>query len=222
LETLAIRQGRFRYAHDEPWALDGVDLLLAPGLRVALVGASGSGKSTIASLLVRFLDLEEGRVELNGHDIREYAQADVRRHVALGAQDAHLFASTIRENVRLAKPGAAEHGLDTFVGDDGALLSGGQRQRIALARILLADARIVILDEPTAHLDPASAAEFMADVTRAAEDRGLLVITHDPVGLELFDEVLVLEEGRLKPARAGGQVAGPPRGRRLRTRSLPW
>jgi len=184
------------------------------------VGASGCGKSTLARVLTRFHDLDEGRATLNGHDLREFAQVDVRREIVLSSDDAHLFATTIRENVRIGKPSATDddlaralaragawewvsslaHGLDTFVGEDGELVSGGQRQRIALARVLLSDAPIVILDEPTAHLDAASAAAFVDDVIHAMPERGLLLITHAIEQLDRFDEVLVLESGRLRRA----------------------
>lgn len=214
---LTIEQGRFRYSADAPWALDALNLRLAPGRRIAIVGPSGSGKSTIARVLVRFCDLEEGRATLNGHDLRAYASVDVRSEVALGADDAYLFATNIRENVRLAKPSATDgeirraleragawrwvsalpDGLDTFVGEDGTLISGGQRQRIVLARLLLTDATIVILDEPTAHLDTAAAREFMGDLLRSTGNRGLLLITHRFAGLERFDEILYLEAGRV-------------------------
>jgi ABC-type multidrug transport system fused ATPase/permease subunit len=189
---------------------------------VALVGRSGSGKTTIARTLVRFCELDEGRALLNGHDLREYAQDDVRRAILLASEDAFLFATTIGENVRLGNPAAGEEeivhalrragawpwvsslpdGLDTYVGEDGNSVSGGQRQRIALARALLAKPQILILDEPTAHLDPASAAAFVDDVLDAAGDLGLLVITHRLDGLDRFDEVLVLEDGRFADATA--------------------
>lgn len=209
-----------RFAADGPWVLAGVDLALAPGRRVALLGPSGAGKTTLAHLLVRFRDPDAGRVTLDGHDLREYAQDDVRRVVALAAQDAHLFTTTIRENVRLARPAASEaelvdalrrarvwdwveslsDGLDTEVGDEGTLVSGGQRQRIALARALLSGARLLVLDEPTAHLDDETAAGVLDDVLDAAGDAGVLLITHSPLRLERFDEVLALEDGKLVPA----------------------
>jgi ATP-binding cassette, subfamily C, bacterial CydC len=209
---LAVHQGRFRYDPDGPWIFDGVDLELRPGRRVALVGPSGSGKSTLARVLVRFCDLTEGCVTLDGHDLREYADADLRRTIALHAEDAHLFATTIRDNVRLGRPDAtdaevvhaleragARHwvatlpdGLDTLVGEDGALVSGGQRQRIALARALLTSTPILILDEPTAHLDYDTAAAFVDDLLVATDDVALLLITHRPYGLDRFDEVIVL------------------------------
>jgi ATP-binding cassette, subfamily C, bacterial CydC len=200
-----------------PWLLDGADLELRPGRRVALVGPSGTGKTSLAHVLVRFRDLDGGRATLDGHDVREYAQEDIRAIVALAGQDAHLFATTIRENVRLARPEATDaeilaalrragagswldalpDGLDTFVGDDGALVSGGQRQRIALARAFLSGARILVLDEPTAHLDEETAVAVLDDLIDASGDAGLLLITHSPLRLERFDEVLELAAGRL-------------------------
>ena len=165
-----------RYAAEEP-VLRSFDLRLEAGRRVALVGPSGAGKTTVLNLLLRFLDPAEGRVTIGGHDLREYRQEDVRATFALAGQDAHLFDSTIRENLRLARPGAEDAelwavlqrarlaewvaslpaGLDTQVGEEGTKLSGGQRQRLVLARALLAGAPILLLDEPTAHLDPATA-----------------------------------------------------------------
>ena len=215
--TLRLESARLRYEPDGPWVLDGVDLELGRGSRVALVGPSGAGKTTIANVLVRFRDLDEGRATLDGRDLRAYAQDDVRRVVALAGQEAHLFATTIRENVRLARPDASDaeieaalrrarawdwvaslpNGLDTEVGEQGALVSGGQRQRIALARAFLSGAELLVLDEPTAHLDPETAAEILDDVLDAADGVGILLITHSPLRLERFDEVLRLENGRI-------------------------
>ncbi len=198
-----------------PAVLRGVDLRLDAGRKVALVGPSGSGKTTIASLLFRFLDPEAGRVSIGGRDLRDYRQEDVRRMFALAGQGAHLFASTIRENLRLARPEAGDDdlwialrrahaadwvaslpdGLDTFVGEEGDRLSGGERQRLVLARALLADAPVLILDEPTAHLDPATARAVMDDVVEASRGKTVLLITHRPEGLEHMDEVVRIDGG---------------------------
>jgi thiol reductant ABC exporter CydC subunit len=193
-------------------ALDGVTLRLDPGERVALVGPSGAGKTTVTNLMLRFLDPERGRVTLAGRDLREYRQDDVRRLVALAGQDSHLFSASIRDNVRLSRPEASdrdvEHalraariwewvtgqpaGLDTLVGEEGRELSGGQRQRIVLARALLADAPVLILDEPAAHLDPETATELVRDVFAATPDQSVLLITHRSEGLDLVDRVVAL------------------------------
>ena len=200
-----------RYGAEEP-VLRSFDLRLEPGRRVALVGPSGAGKTTVLNLLLRFLDPAEGRVTIGGHDLREYRQEDVRATFALAGQDAHLFDSTIRENLRLARPGAEDAelwavlqrarlaewvaslpaGLDTQVGEEGTTLSGGQRQRLVLARALLAGAPVLLLDEPTAHLDPPTARALMDDVLAAAADKAVLLVTHRPEGLDRMDEVVEL------------------------------
>jgi len=215
--AVAFEGVRARYSPGEVPVLDGVTFALEPGRRIALVGESGAGKTTVASLLLRFLDPEGGRVLLDGRDLREYRQEDVRRAIAVAGQDSYLFSTSIRENVRLARPGATEgeiedalrharawdwiaslpDGLDTPVGEEGTQLSGGQRQRIALARALLADAPVLVLDEPTSHLDPPTAEQLVADILSAADERTVLLITHRPEGLGLVDETLVLADGRI-------------------------
>jgi len=214
---LELRDVRFRYVTDGPWLVDGAYLRLRPGRAVALLGPSGCGKTTLAELLVRFRDPAAGAVLLGGTDIRDAAQQDVRSAVCLGSQDAHLFASTLRENLAIARPDATraelEHalervglapwlsslpdGLATGVGEHGAKVSGGQRRRIAAARLLLCRARFLIADEPAAHLDPLAAAALLGELVREARSgRGVLVITHERHGLDRFDEVLRLRDGR--------------------------
>ena len=201
---LRIRDLHARYAGTWPEVLDGVHLELGAGERALITGPSGSGKSTLAAVLLRFLDPSGGTVELIARsgpvDIRSLAADDVRRVVGLCAQDAHLFNSTIAENVRLARPGASDDelrralgrahllewidtlpdGLDTFVGEAGARLSGGQRQRLELARSILADRPILVFDEPTEHLDEATAAALTEDLLAAAAGRTAIFITHRP------------------------------------------
>jgi thiol reductant ABC exporter CydC subunit len=210
--AVALDDVRARYPHQPEPALDGLSLRLEPGERVALVGPSGSGKTTVVNLLQRFLDPEHGRVTLAGRDLRDHRQRDVRRAIAVAGQDAHLFSASIRDNLRLACPEATDRELelalrrariwdwvralpdrlDTFVGEAGRELSGGQRQRLVLARALLAGAPLLVLDEPTAHLDPTTATALMRDVFAAAGDRTVLLITHRSEGLELVDRVHML------------------------------
>ena len=201
---LRARGLRAHYRPDLPDALRLPDMDLGPGQRLLVTGPSGSGKSTLAAVLVRFLDPSAGTVELVGRDrsvdLRRLAGDDVRRAVCLCAQDPHIFDTSIAENVRLARPGAEDaqvlaalaaaqlagwidslpDGLATVAGEHGALLSAGQRQRISLARALLADAPVIVFDEPTEHLDEATAASLTADLLAATSDRTVVMITHRP------------------------------------------
>ncbi|MFF5701638.1 thiol reductant ABC exporter subunit CydD [Streptomyces sp. NPDC012794] len=206
-----------RHAGQERDALHGLDLTLEAGRRIAVVGPSGSGKTTLAQVLLRFLDPREGTYTVGGTDVRALDGDDVRRIVGLCAQDAHLFDSSVRENLRLARTDAGEEqlrealaaarllewadglpdGLDTLVGEHGERISGGQRQRLALARALLADFPVLVLDEPAEHLDLATADALTADLLAATEGRTTVLITHRLAGLTAVDEVLVLDRGEV-------------------------
>ncbi|MFB4301081.1 thiol reductant ABC exporter subunit CydC [Actinomadura sp. NTSP31] len=215
--TLRVENLRARWTPAAPYALDGVSLDLTPGRRCAIVGPSGSGKTTLTAVLLRFLEPASGSASLNGVDLRALTGDDVRKVIGLCAQDAHLFDSTIEENVRLARPAATDgeirdalrrarllhwvdslpHGLATRVGEHGAQVSGGQRQRIALARALLAGFPILLLDEPAEHLDTATADALTADLLSATEGRTTLLVTHRLAGLDAVDEIIVMSEGRV-------------------------
>ncbi|MFD5425387.1 thiol reductant ABC exporter subunit CydD [Streptomyces sp. NPDC127084] len=213
---LRLRGLSARYPGQERDALNGFELSLTEGKRIAVVGASGSGKTTLAQVLLRFLEVREGTYTLAGRDATALDGDTIRRLVGLCAQDAHIFDSSIRENLRLARTDASEtelrtalagarlsewveslpDGLDTLVGEHGARLSGGQRQRLALARALLADFPVLLLDEPAEHLDLATADALTADLLAATQGRTTVLITHRLHGLDAVDEVLVLDGGR--------------------------
>ncbi|MFE9440617.1 thiol reductant ABC exporter subunit CydD [Streptomyces sp. NPDC006602] len=214
---VALKGLAARHAGQGRDALAGLDLTLEEGRRIAVVGPSGSGKSTLAQVLLRFLDADAGSYTLGGVDACALDGDDVRRLVGLCAQDAHLFDSSVRENLLLARKDATEDelrdalrrarlldwadglpdGLDTLVGEHGARLSGGQRQRLALARALLADFPVLVLDEPAEHLDLPTADALTADLLAATEGRTTLLITHRLAGVEAVDEVVVLAAGRV-------------------------
>lgn len=203
-------------------ALRDVNLTLRPGSRTALIGESGAGKSTLIAALLGFLPAEKGTIRLAGVDVRQLAEPALRSAIAVCAQDAHLFDTSIRDNLRIARPTATDadllqvldqvrlaewverqpSGLSTLVGERGVRLSGGERQRIALARALLVDSPILLLDEPTAHLDEPTAAAFLHDLLTAAGDRTLLLATHRHDELPAFDQVIEVA-GVKRPATTG-------------------
>jgi thiol reductant ABC exporter CydC subunit len=228
---LRVQGAWLRYRDDGPWVLAGAELELGVGERVALTGASGAGKTSLAHAILRFQELDRGSISLDGLDLRECAQDEVRRLVGLCAEDAHIFNASLLDNLLLARPEATPaeleqalgrarlldwvsglpEGLGTRLGEQGALVSAGQRQRVALARALLADFPVLILDEPTANLDEATSRAFLHDFLSERRGRTLLLITHRRQGLEAMDRVLTLEQGRIQsfadlPTRTDGPV----------------
>ncbi|HJO35164.1 MAG: lipid A export permease/ATP-binding protein MsbA [Pseudomonadota bacterium] len=215
---IRFEQVRMRYPQSEAWALDGVSLAIEPQQRVALVGRSGSGKSTLVNLLPRFYEPTEGRVLLDGHDLRDYRLEALRRQISLVSQEITLFNNTVAANIAYGASGAvseaelieaarAAHawefisqlpqGLQTQVGQHGVLLSGGQRQRLAIARALLKDAPILILDEATSALDTEAERHIQAALERLMADRTTLVIAHRLSTIEHADTIVVMHAGRI-------------------------
>jgi len=212
-----FRNVAFLYSADKGEVLRDVSFAVKPGETVAIVGRSGSGKSTLVGMLPRFYDATRGQVLLDGVDVREYRLRDLRDQLSLVSQDVMLIDDTVRNNIAFSAPGAppeaveaaarAAHvleftrdlpeGLDTRVGDRGALLSGGQRQRVAIARALLKDAPVLILDEATSALDTESERVIQQALDELLRDRTTLVIAHRLSTIEKADRILVMEEGRL-------------------------
>ena len=224
--TLRFDNVSFRYGEGDPFSLEDVSFALEPGRKVAVVGPSGSGKSTLANLILRFRDPQGGEIRLGGRSLSEYAQEDVRRLVSVVPQSTHVFNDTLRNNLLLADPEANDEalelalerarissfierlpdGLDTYVGEHGSRLSGGERRRLAVARALLKDGPLLLLDEPTANLDTVTELDVLASVWEAARDRAALLVTHRLVGMEEMHEILVMDAGRIVERGAHEQL----------------
>lgn len=215
---IEFRHVTFYYPGKDTPALNDINIHLEAGKTVALVGRSGSGKSTIANLLTRFYDVSEGSILLDGHDLRDYRLGALRNQVALVSQNVHLFNDTVANNIAYARNeqysraeieeaarmayamdfiNKMEHGLDTVIGENGIMLSGGQRQRIAIARALLRNCPILILDEATSALDTESERAIQAALDELQKIRTSLVIAHRLSTIEKADEIVVIEDGRI-------------------------
>jgi thiol reductant ABC exporter CydC subunit len=215
--SLLMENVSFRYGPHEPLALDQISFRLPQGRRLAVVGPSGAGKSTLVNLLLRFWEYETGRILLGGRELRQYRQDDLHHMIGIVSQHTHLFNATVRDNLLLARPDAGQselvqatqraqihdfiqslpQGYDTWIGEQGLRLSGGERQRLAIARALLKDPPLLILDEATANLDPLTERAVMQAIHTLMAGRTTLIITHRLVGLEVADEILVLRDGRV-------------------------
>lgn len=207
----------FQYENSRAEALKQLDLVLPTGRKVALVGPSGAGKSTLLTLLMRFWEAPPGTILLDGEDIRKYRSEDTRRLFSLVSQSTYLFTATVRQNLLLAKPDAEDaalesvlvlaglsdwyaglpDGLSTWLGEHGQQMSGGERQRMAVARALLQDAPVFLLDEPTVHLDAITARQLTETLQTVLRDRTVLWATHSLTGMEWMDEIIVLDQGRI-------------------------
>ncbi|MCU1545349.1 MAG: transporter ATP-binding protein [Homoserinimonas sp.] len=218
----------FRYQdapNDFPDLLNGINLALDPGETMALVGLTGSGKSTLTALTTRLYDVSCGTITLDGIDIRDLARADLRRHIAMAFEDAILFSATVRENVLLGRPDASEEdlaealsiaqadfvhslpqGLDTIIGEEGMSLSGGQRQRLALARAVAAKPSVLVLDDPLSALDVDTEALVEAALRRVLASTTALIVAHRPSTVMLADRVALLEEGRITAVGTHSQL----------------
>ncbi|WP_444452715.1 ABC transporter transmembrane domain-containing protein [Rhodobacter capsulatus] len=216
--AIAFENVTFHYpSRPETSALNAVSLRVAPGETVALVGPSGAGKTTIIQLIERFYDPEEGRITLDGLDLRDLARADYRRALALVPQDPVIFATTARENIRFGRPEATDaeveaaaraayahdflsalpQGFDTYVGERGIMLSGGQKQRIAIARAILRDAPVLLLDEATSALDAASERAVQAAVDDLRATRTTIIVAHRLATVKKADRIVVFDQGKI-------------------------
>lgn len=220
--SIELRDVRFRYAHDEPDVLHGLNLRIESGSMVALIGASGSGKTTLARLIARFFDVTEGSVRVGGVDVRQIASAQLAGQISQIFQDTYLFTGTIADNIRVGRPGCNDadvlqaareagvdeiagrlpQGMDTPVGEGGSRLSGGERQRIAIARALISNAPILLVDEATAALDAGNQAVIADTLARLRGKRTLVVIAHQLSTVAMADEIAVVEDGRIVEAGA--------------------
>jgi subfamily B ATP-binding cassette protein MsbA len=218
----------FRYHDDgsQPWTLEGINLEVAPGEVVALVGPSGGGKTTLVSLLTRFWDVSRGHLRLDGHDVRTLRLADLRGAIGIVPQEPALFSGTIRENIAYARPGASEAeivaaakaahahefverlplGYDTVVGERGVKLSGGQRQRVAIARAILKDPAVLILDEATSNLDTESERLIEDALGRLLVGRTTLIIAHRLSTVRRADRLVVVDRGRIVEEGSHGEL----------------
>jgi ATP-binding cassette subfamily B protein len=213
---VALEGVTFGYDAERP-VLHAVDLELAAGRVVALIGHTGSGKTTLASLVPRFYDVQAGRVTIDGNDVRELSLASLRREIGVIAQDPFLFSATVRENIAFGRPGASAddveraarlaqahefiealpEGYDTVIGERGITLSGGQRQRVAIARALVLDPRVLILDDATAAVDATTEAKIRDGLREAMRGRTTIIIAHRLSTIALADEIVVLDAGRI-------------------------
>lgn len=233
--SVIIDDLRLRYPAmpEGSWALDGLTVRLQPGERVALVGASGAGKSSLVQVLLRFWEYQAGSVRIGGHDLRAWPAQALRAHIAVVSQDTYLFNTTIRDNLLLARPDATDEqmvqackaaqlhdfiltlpdGYDTWVGESGARLSGGQARRVAIARALLRDAPLLILDEPTEGLDTVTERELLRDIAALMQGRTVLLITHRIAALPAaVDQVLVMDSGRVVERGTPAELLARPQG----------
>jgi ABC-type multidrug transport system fused ATPase/permease subunit len=217
----------FEYAEGRP-VLEDIDLELEPGRTVALIGHTGSGKTTLAALVPRFYDVTRGRVTIDGVDVRDVTLASLRREVGVVLQDPFLFSATVRENIAFARPDATQeqieraarlaqadefiaelpYGYDTMIGERGITLSGGQRQRIAIARALILEPRILVLDDATASVDATTEARIRTGLREAMEGRTTIIIAHRLSTLALADELVVLDHGRIAARGTHEQLLG--------------
>jgi ATP-binding cassette subfamily C protein CydC len=215
--ALSVRDLSFTYRKSDPPALDGLSFDLPSGKHLAIVGPSGAGKSTLINLLLRFWEYRQGKILLDGEPLNAYAQSDVRLMIGIVSQNSYFFNATIGQNLKLAQPRASSkqreraarqaqiyefvqrlpQGFETLMGEQGLRLSGGERQRLAIARTLLKDSPILILDEPTANLDPVTEKRVLDTLFDLMQGRTALLVTHRLIGLENMDEILVLDHGQV-------------------------
>ena len=223
---LAVRSLSFRYSEDTPPVLNNVSFSVPQGGCLAIVGPSGAGKSTIANLLVSFWEYDQGSITLGGRELNTLQLQDVRGCMAVVEQKTHLFNATVRENLLLARPGATRveieqaarlallhdfiqalpQGYDTLIGEQGFKFSGGERQRLALARAFLKDAPVLLLDEPTAHLDASTEEGIVRSLRAFMRGRTTIIITHRLVGLDMADEILVMQGGSIRERGAHSEL----------------